>query len=205
MKTKLLMAFVAILFSAMFVSCNDDDDVTLESEYSDVLDNHGTPYSFDETGRPYGFGGITEENFNTYFAGKGWKCEGTWRINDDGTRCKTDYYKDIVGVSPTDYYFASDGTGKAFFLSDATGKYVFTAFNWSFKYDENLSQTSRIYSDNDFMQVVGWSQGILCVIKPLGVEGSGKQIYAVAIYKEMSNEELVSYNEKYSELLPEDQ
>lgn len=203
MKTKLFMAFVAVLFAATFASCNKDDDVTLESEYAEELDNHGQPFPFDESGRPYGYGGISEENFNKHIAGKGWKCEGTWVINDDGTRQKTDYNKDMYGASPTDYYFASDGTGKAFTIIDATGKSEYTAFNWSFKYDKNMAETSCIVTDHGFMQVVGWSQGVLCVIKPLYSQSSGKTTYGVAIYKEMSDKELASYNEKYSAANPE--
>lgn len=198
------MAFVAVLFATTFVSCNDDDDVTLESEYLDVLDNHGQPFSFDETGRPYGDGGISEENFNKHIAGKGWKCEGTWIINDDGTRCKTNYYADMVGISPTDYYFASDGSGKAFYFSDAEGKNTYRTFNWTFNFDKDSEQSSRIiYSNHDYMQVVGWSRNVLCVIRWMYADSSGKKTYAVEIYKEMSDKELASYNEKYSAADPE--
>lgn len=200
--TKLLMTFVTLLFTAMFIRCDDVyDDVTLESEYLDVLDNHGNPFQFDETGRPYGYGGISEENFNKNIAGKGWKCEGTWKINDDGTRCKTDFYKNVCGAGPTDYYFASDGTGKAFYISDAvSGKGMYLPFTWSFNYDKNSNQSSLIdCSTNGYIQVVGWSKGVLCVIQSLGVVSNGKTTYAVAIYKEMSDKELASYNENYSE------
>lgn len=199
MRTKLFFAFVAVLFAAVFASCNDDEDITLESEYLDVLDNHGDLFPFDASGRPYGYGGISEENFNKYIAGRGWKCEGTWKINDDGTRSKTNYYENMVGVSPSDFYFASDGTGKEYFFSDAYNEYVCHSFKWSFKNDKDADESSCIaYSNYDFMQVVGWSQGVLCVIRQLSLNSDGKKTYAVEIYKEMSDKELASHNEKYS-------
>lgn len=205
MRIKLFFAIVVVLFTATLTSCNNDDDVTLDSEYADVLDNHGNPFPFDENERPYGYGGISEENFNNHIAGRGWKCKGTWKINDNGRRCKTNYYTDMLGVSPTHYYFASNGMGKAYTISDLEGKGPCMSYRlkWSFKYDKSSNETSRIvFSDyGGFMQVIGWSQGVLCVIEPLYSDGSGKETYAVALYKEMSDDELTQYNKTYTEIL----
>lgn len=50
----LLLVMLAFVF---VVSCNDDDEESLEQQWASVLDNHGCAYDFSDAGYCFGDGG----------------------------------------------------------------------------------------------------------------------------------------------------
>lgn len=57
----LLLVMLAFVF---VVSCNDDDEESLEQQWASVLDNHGCAYDFSDAGYCFGDGGgISKKNF----------------------------------------------------------------------------------------------------------------------------------------------
>ena len=61
---------------------------------------------------------ITKETFKKQIVGKGWKHEFTQEIDAKGTISQKSYYKDLMGISPIDFYF-TEGSVTSFFYSDA--------------------------------------------------------------------------------------
>ena len=111
MKTiKSFIGLAFVLFASFFVvSCNDDVEETLEQQWASVLDNHGCNYDYSDDGKCFGDGGgISKENFDKVFVGHGWKHYGTWEIDKYGKRLPLEYYHNIIGVSPDNYYFDSN-------------------------------------------------------------------------------------------------
>ena len=61
----LLLVMLAFVF---VVSCNDDDEESLEQQWASVLDNHGDAYDFSDSGYCFGDGGgISKKNFEKMF------------------------------------------------------------------------------------------------------------------------------------------
>ena len=107
---KSFVGLVLVLFASLFVaSCNDDDEESLEQEWAHVLDNHGVAYSFSDNGNCFGDGGgIGQAAFNKMFIGHGWKHYATWEIDNNGKRQSGEYYRNMIGATPVNYYFDSD-------------------------------------------------------------------------------------------------
>ena len=122
-KLNFIMGLVLVLFASLFVaSCNNDDEESLEQEFAHVLDNHGVAYSFSDNGNCFGDGGgIGQADFNKMFIGHGWKHYATWEIDKNGKRQSGEYYSNMIGVTPENYYFDSDTKLTTYFNSDADG------------------------------------------------------------------------------------
>ena len=122
-KLKIFIGLVLVLFASLFVaSCNDDDEESLEQEWAHVLDNHGDAYYFSDNGNCFGDGGgISQKNFDKMFIGHGWKHYATWEIDKNGNRKSDEYYSNMLGLAPENYYFESNTKLTAYRRSDSAG------------------------------------------------------------------------------------
>ena len=191
----LLLVMLAFVF---VVSCNEDDEESLEQQWAHVLDNHGDAYDFSDAGYCFGDGGgISKKNFEKMFIGHGWKHYATWVINKNGKRLPNEYYSSIIGMSPQNYYFDSSTQMTAYYYSDDAGssmKKSEIAYTFNNRYNNN-PRTVLLLGNNEYFQITGWTLGnqpSFCMVHPLGIKSNGDTVYGVSIYVQMTDQELKS-------------
>lgn len=196
-KLKFFIGLVLVLFASLFfASCNDDDEESLEQEWAHVLDNHGVAYSFSDNGNCFGDGGgIGQADFNKMFIGHGWKHYATWEIDKNGKRKSAEYYSNMFGLAPENYYFDSDTKLTTYFNSDADGgavKKTEVAYTFNGRYN-GTSRTVLLLDNNEYIQITGWTLGAqptFCIVHPLATKADGTTVYGVSIYVQMTDKEL---------------
>ena len=196
-KLKFFIGLVLVLFASLFfASCNDDDEESLEQEWAHVLDNHGVAYSFSDNGNCFGDGGgIGQADFNKMFIGHGWKHYATWEIDKNGKRKSAEYYRNMLGLAPENYYFDSDTKLTTYYRSDISGgavKKTEVAYTFNGRYN-GTSRTVLLLDNNEYIQITGWTLGAqptFCMVHPLGIEADGTTVYGVSLYVQMTDKEL---------------
>ena len=196
-KLKFFIGLVLVLFASLFVaSCNDDDEESLEQEWAHVLDNHGVAYSFSDNGNCFGDGGgIGQADFNKMFIGHGWKHYATWEIDKNGKRKSAEYYSNMLGLAPENYYFDSDTKLTTYYRSDISGgavKKTEVAYTFNGRYN-GTPRTVLLLDNNKYIQITGWTLGAqptFCMVHPLGIEADGTTVYGVSLYVQMTDKEL---------------
>ena len=196
-KLKFFIGLVLVLFASLFVaSCNDDDEESSLHEWAHVLDNHGVAYSFSDNGNCFGDGGgIGQADFNKMFIGHGWKHYATWEIDKNGKRKSAEYYRNMLGLAPENYYFDSDTKLTTYFNSDADGgavKKTEVTYTFNGRYN-GTSRTVLLLDNNEYIQITGWTLGAqptFCMVHPLGVKADGTTVYGVSLYVQMTDKEL---------------
>lgn len=196
-KLNFIMGLVLVLFASLFVaSCNNDDEESLEQEWAHVLDNHGVAYSFSDNGNCFGDGGgIVQADFDNMFIGHGWKHYATWEIDKNGKRKSAEYYSNMLGLAPENYYFDSDTKLTTYCRSDISGGAV-KKNEVTYRFLDNYNGTSRtvlLLDNNNIIQITGWMLGAqpsFCMVHPLGIKADGTTVYGVSIYVQMTDKEL---------------
>ena len=194
---KYFVGLVLVLFASLFfASCNDDEEETMEQEWAHVLDNHGVAYSFSDNGNCFGDGGgIGQADFNKMFIGHGWKHYATWEIDKNGKRKSAEYYRNMLGLAPENYYFDSDTKLTTYFNSDADGgavKKTEVTYTFNDRYN-GTPRTVLLLDNNEYIQITGWMLGAqpsFCMVHPLGIKADGTTVYGVSIYVQMTDKEL---------------
>ena len=168
----------------------------MEQEWAHVLDNHGVAYSFSDNGNCFGDGGgIGQADFNKMFIGHGWKHYATWEIDKNGKRKSAEYYSNMLGLAPENYYFDSDTKLTTYFNSDADGgavKKTEVAYTFNGRYN-GTSRTVLLLDNNEYIQITGWTLGaqpIFCLVHPLATKADGTTVYGVSLYVQMTDKEL---------------
>ena len=188
---------VLVLFASLFfASCNDDVEETMEQEWAHVLDNHGVAYSFSDNGNCFGDGGgIGQADFNKMFIGHGWKHYATWEIDKNGKRKSAEYYSNMLGLAPENYYFDSDTKLTTYCRSSALGGAVKkneVTYTFNGRYN-GTPRTVLLLDNNEYIQITGWTLGAqptFCIVHPLGIEADGTTLYGVSLYVQMTDKEL---------------
>ena len=196
-KLKFFIGLVLVLFASLFVaSCNDEEEESLEQEWAHVLDNHGVAYSFSDNGNCFGDGGgIGQADFNKMFIGHGWKHYATWEIDKNGKRQSGEYYRNMIGVTPENYYFDSDTKLTTYYRSDISGGAVKkneVTYTFNGRYN-GTPRTVLLLDNNEYIQITGWTLGAqptFCMVHPLGIEADGTTVYGVSLYVQMTDKEL---------------
>ena len=194
---KFFIGLVLVLFASLFVaSCNDDDEESFEQEWANVLDNHGVAYSFSDNGNCFGDGGgIGQADFNKMFIGHGWKHYATWEIDKNGKRKSAEYYRNMLGLAPENYYFDSDTKLTTYYRSDISGGAVKkneVTYTFNGRYN-GTPRTVLLLDNNKYIQITGWTLGAqptFCMVHPLGIEADGTTVYGVSLYVQMTDKEL---------------
>lgn len=174
MKTMKLHSFIiALLCVVSFASC-DKEDIYLT-------------FSFDANGECYipDAANISTEEFESSVVGYGWKHVITHEIGSDGKCSTKDYYEDLIGGGPSQYYFESSESLKEYMYVDAFPAHGY--FTYAYEY-ENGNRVSN--NGNLVMRIVSLKGDIMKVIDYLGIRADGVNIYGYSTYKRMSNKEL---------------
>lgn len=174
MKTMKLHSFIiALLCAVSFASCDK------EGIYP--------TFSFDANGECYipDAANISTEEFKSSVVGYGWKHVITHEIGSDGKCSTKDYYEDLIGGGPSQYYFESSESLKEYMYVDAFPAHGY--FTYAYEY-ENGNRVSN--NGNLVMRIVSLKGDIMKVIDYLGIRADGVNIYGYSTYKRMSNKEL---------------
>ncbi|EFC71140.1 hypothetical protein [Prevotella sp. oral taxon 299] len=143
---------------------------------------------------------ITKETFQKQIVGKGWKHEFTQEINAKGIIAQKSYYKDLMGISPIDFYF-TEGSVTSFFYSDALNQDVKTTKDYI--YDEATNTIQLINSKEPNNRILECDGTHLSIIQFLGYknDGTGKltENYGVSRYRKMTTQELEEMQKTYIE------
>ena len=196
-KLKFFIGLVLVLFASLFVaSCNDDVEETMEQQWAHVLDNHGVAYSFSDNGNCFGDGGgIGQADFNKMFIGHGWKHYATWEIDKNGKRESDEYYSNMLGLAPENYYFDSDTKLTTYCRYNIPGgavKKTEVAYTFNGRYN-GTSRTVLLLDNNEYIQITGWTLGAqptFCMVHPLATKADGTTVYGVSLYVQMTDKEL---------------
>ena len=95
-------------------------------------------FTFNENGvcKPTSLTPISSAHFEEAVVGYGWKHVHTYEINPDGTCQKQDYYTDLIGAGPTQYYVESNSSLKEYMYIDAYPAWGFRTYTYTYS-DEN--------------------------------------------------------------------
>ena len=176
--TDILLVFLIIF---CFTSCNHDDV------------NFPT-FTFNENGEcePASLTPISSARFEEAVVGYGWKHVHTYEINPDGTCQTQDYYKDLDGAGPIQYYVESHSSLKVYMYVDAYPASGFRTVAYTF------SDGNRLLSNqNTVFQVLSVNGNTMEILDWLGIRAGGTEIYGYSIYRRMTNQELEEVQKTY--------
>ena len=169
--TDILLVFLSIF---CLISCNHDD-VDFPT------------FTFNENGEcePASLTPISSARFKEAVVGYGWKHVHTYEINPDGTCQTQDYYEDLIGAGPTQYYVESNSSLKEYMYIDAYPACGFRTVAYTF------SDGNRLLSNqNTVFQVLSVNGNTMEILDQLGIRAGGTEIYGYSIYQRMTAQEL---------------
>lgn len=181
MKTMKLHSFIIVLLCAVsFASCNKE--------------NMYPTFSFDENGECYmpDVSNISTEEFELSVVGYGWKHVITHKIGSDGKCSTKDYYEDLDGGGPSQYYFESSESLKRYMYLDAYPAHGYYTYAYDYEDGNRVSRNGHLV-----MRIVSLKGGIMKIIDFLGTRADGVNVYGYSTYKRMSSEELTKVQNAY--------
>ena len=181
MKTMKLHSFIiAILSVVFFASCNKEDIYPT--------------FSFDSNGECYipDAANISTEEFESSVVGYGWKHVITYEISSDGKCSTKDYYEDLVGGGPSQYYFESSESLKEYMYVDAFPAHGYHTYAYDYEDGNRVSQNGYLV-----MRIVSLKGDIMKIIDFLGIRADGVKIYGYSTYKRMNSKELKEIQNAY--------
>ena len=181
MKTMKLHSFIiALLCAVSFASCDKEDIYPT--------------FSFDANGECYipDVANIPTEEFESLVVGYGWKHVVTHEIGSNGKCSAEDYYEDLVGGGPSQYYFESSESLKEYMYVDAFPTYGYHTYAYDYGSGNRVSNNGNLV-----MRIVSLKGDIMKVIDYLGIRADGVNIYGYSTYKRMSSKELTEVQNAY--------
>lgn len=177
---KLYPFIIALLFAVSFASCNKEDVYPT--------------FSFNEKGECYmpDVKKISIEDFESSVVGYGWKHIITHEIGSDGICSPEDYYEDLIGGGPSQYYFESSSSLKEYMYVDAFPVHGYYTYAYDYEDGNRISQ-----NDHLVMRIVSLKGDIMKIIDYLGVRADGIKLYGYSTYKRMSSGELTQVQNAY--------
>lgn len=187
------VSLVAIVMG--FTACNND---------ADEPDN-GSHFAFDTDDRCYlpGVKTITHDEFLKYAAGNGWDHVSTYEINKDGSVKETEYYTDLDGVVPSDYYFVEDRLAYRYVsLPEGFG---FKEIPYIYREDGNRLGWNDRLDDSFFtqFQILTISENEFKAVEYLAYRAgeNGGHIYGLATYAKMDEKQREGFLDGYRDYM----
>ena len=181
MKSMKLHSFIITLLCAVtFAACNKEDIYP--------------KFAFDENGECYTPDAdyISMEEFNSSVVGYGWKHIITHEIDGNGKCSTKDYYEDLIGGGPSQYYFETSSSLKEYMYVDAFPAHGYFTYSYNYEEGNRVSQNGHLV-----MRIVSFKGDIMKIIEYLGIRADGIKIYGYSTYKRMSSEELTKVQNTY--------
>lgn len=177
---KLHSFIIALLCAVSFASCDKEDTYPT--------------FSFDANGECYipDAANISTEEFESSVVGYGWKHVITHEIGSDGKCSTKDYYEDLIGGGPSQYYFESSELLKEYMYVDAFPAHGYHTYAYDYENGNRVSNNGNLV-----MRIVSLKGDIMKVIDYLGIRADGVNIYGYSTYKRMSSKELTEVQNAY--------
>lgn len=186
----------AVLMSALLYSCQDDDDQrpVIDPKIPYVtMSADGVPEIFNPTQ-------MSRELFNAIIVGRGWYHEASHEIKPDGAVNMTDYYHNMIGMSPSHYYFDADSV-TMFSYHDSRGYvnggcgFVRCAYTYNeadqgiYVEGRRILQIKPIKTENcKYLMTVKWT----------ATRSDDSRVYTLDILRRMTAKELEKTRRTYS-------
>lgn len=186
----------AVLMSALLYSCQDDDDQrpVIDPKIPYVtMSADGVPEIFNPTR-------MSRELFNAIIVGRGWYHEASHEIKPDGAVNMTDYYHNMIGMSPSHYYFDADSV-TMFSYHDSRGYvnggcgFVRCAYTYNeadqgiYVEGRRILQIKPIKTENcNYLMTVIWT----------AMRSDDSRVYTLDILRRMTAKELEKTRRTYS-------
>ena len=177
---KLHSFIITLLCAVTFAACNKEDIYPT--------------FAFDENGECYTPDAdyISMEEFNSSVVGYGWKHVITHEIDGNGKCSTKDYYEDLIGGGPSQYYFETSSSLKEYMYVDAFPAHGYFTYSYNYEEGNRVSQNGHLV-----MRIVSLKEDIMKIIEYLGIRADGIKIYGYSTYKRMSSEELTKVQNTY--------
>lgn len=171
---------ISLLCVVFFAACNKEDVYPT--------------FSFDENGECYipDISNISMEEFESSVVGYGWKHINTHEIGSDGKCSTKDYYEDLVGGGPSQYYFESSESLKEYIYSDAIPAHGYLTYAYEYEDGNRVSNNGNLV-----MRIVSLEGDVMKIIDYLGIRADGVKLYGYSTYKRMSSGELTKVQNAY--------
>ncbi len=211
MKKYLFMALMA-LTSVLATSCEEfpEDDAFNDSNWKE------SKFPLAEDGRMlYIPRGVFRDAqaVKKALVGKGWKYKEGYEIKADGTPKTVDYYQDMIGASPYDYYFDTDSTLTLFTFSGALPGNVKHHLNWAYHSDYDVIDVYPQVPTNALVtaspeasriiQVIFFQENSMWLTQNIATRananGSSAPVYLLSHYVKMTDKELQDHQNNYKE------
>ena len=177
---KLHSFIITLLCAVTFAACNKEDIYPT--------------FAFDENGECYTPDAdyISMEEFNSSVVGYGWKHVITHEIDGNGKCSTKDYYEDLIGGGPSQYYFETSSSLKEYMYVDAFPAHGYFTYSYNYEEGNRVSQNGHLV-----MRIVSLKEDIMKIIEYFGIRADGIKIYGYSTYKRMSSEELTKVQNTY--------
>ena len=177
---KLHSFIIILLCTVTFAACNKEDIYPT--------------FAFDENGECYTPDAdyISMEEFNSSVVGYGWKHVITHEIDGNGKCSTKDYYEDLIGGGPSQYYFETSSLLKEYMYVDAFPAHGYFTYSYNYEEGNRVSQDGHLV-----MRIVSFKGDIMKIIEYLGIRADGIKIYGYSTYKRMNSEELTKVQNTY--------
>lgn len=142
---------------------------------------------------------VSSFEFHLAADGYGWKWVSTNEILSNNKLSKDDFYKDLMGMSPSYYYFEGN-TFTQFWFSDARPAKCFSEI--AYEYRSSTIWRYGMAGSKMVMKVLSINSNQMVCIEYLGVKGQPDgtlgDIYGLTVYSRMTEEELAKVREEYN-------
>lgn len=200
---KKLFYLCCIVAACVLQSCLNDDEFDPNGFL--IVDPMDITVEFQENGEPMlrGFTEFTDAEHEATAAsvlfGSGWWHVETHEILENGTVDPKDYWKDLYGGGPHDWYFETHTQFTKYFYFDAKPALAFSKEKVSV--DLRSGKVTTDDSPLKLMQLVALYQASdswrLITIEPGGIR-TGRQIFHLHEYRTMTAEELKKIQTEYT-------
>ena len=160
------------------------------------FDDEGVPYRWEEPA----LSADIRADIKSELFGYGWQWMQTNEIDTTGYAMNKDYYTNLDGVSPTEYYFTSGSSLTKYFFADAIPANCY--YDLNVQLDAETGVIAYLQSPQSIILRV-WSiyqwgdKWYLDFIEPLYYDGS-RTHWATSHYVRMTDDELRKVQEQYA-------
>ncbi len=205
MVKKLLTIAFTFACAVLFGSCDSSDDVVVDQF---TLDENlfSKTYTVDGDGCCVlnGLKPIAGTEVQSKVANYGWKSIAEYDLQDNGKLSKENYFDDVVGGGPTHYWFESSQQMVKYTYIDAMPANSFWRMTWSYDeakgfilFGDSNSKLADRYEQILEIQESGGNT-LMYTMSKSGIRADGTVIYAMIVYKRMTDEELKKTQQNYT-------
>lgn len=206
---KFLSIVLIITYAVILSSCDKSENLSVE-RYKLDMSFFAQTYTIDDEGCCVlkGAESITNDDVQSKVVNYGWESIATYEVQANGKLSKEEYWKDMIGGGPTHYWFESSQQLVQYFYSDALPAFCFNRVSWSYDATKGfiLCGNNKLAMGNRYKQILKLEESdgktLMYTIQEIGMRSDGedgyKPVYAMIVYKRMTDYELKKMKESYN-------